>query len=106
MRPHRDPAGTNGQEAPVHAGGNGLTRAHGQVQLAGPAGSRAGSVAWPVRSGLVPPPAESFTTRPDMVPGLEAALVPGAAVALVPGEDAGSAGLAGDHPARPSSRLT
>ena len=34
---------------------------------------------------------ESFTTRPDTVPGLEAALVPGAAVALVPGEDAGSA---------------
>jgi hypothetical protein len=48
-------------------------------------------VAWPVRSGLVPPLAEGFTTRPGTVPGLEAALVSGAAVALVPGEDAGSA---------------
>ena len=34
---------------------------------------------------------ESFTTRPDTVPGLEAALVPGAARALAPGEEAGSA---------------
>jgi hypothetical protein len=91
----------------VHADGYGLTPADGQVQRAGPTGSRAGSAAWPVRSGLVPPLAESFTTWPDTVPGLEAALVPGAAVALVPGEDARErTGLAGDHPARPSSRLT
>ena len=91
MRPDRDPAGTNGQEAAVHAGSYGLTPADGQAQRAGSAGSRAGSVAWPVRSGLVPPLAEGFTTRPDTVPGLEAALVRGAAVALVPGEDSGSA---------------
>lgn len=63
-------------------------------------------MAWPVRSGLVPPLAESFTTRPDTGPGLEAALVPGAAVALVSGEDAGSApdwpGIIRHDPARGS----
>ena len=47
-------------------------------------------MAWPVRSGLVPPLADGFITRPETVPGLEAALVPGDAVALIPGQaDAG-----------------
>jgi tetratricopeptide (TPR) repeat protein len=49
-------------------------------------------VAWPVRSGLVPPLAEGFVARAETVPGLEAALVPGAVVALVPGMAAGGAG--------------
>jgi NCS1 family nucleobase:cation symporter-1 len=77
MPPDPGLAGTNGLQALVHAGSYGLTHA------GGPAGSRAEGVAWPVRSGLVPPPAEGFTTRPDTVPGLEAALVPGAAVLIV-----------------------
>ena len=74
----------------MHAGSYGLTPAYSPAPPVAPAGSRTGGVAWPVRSGLVPPLAEGFTTRPDTVPGLEAALVPGAAVALVPGQDAGS----------------
>ena len=52
------------------------------------AGPQRRGVAWPVRSGLVPPLAEGFIARPETVPGLEAALVPGAAVALVPGQEA------------------
>jgi hypothetical protein len=90
----------------VHAGGYRLTPADGQAQRAGSAGSRAGSVPWPVRSGLVPPLAEGFTTRPDTVPSLEAALVPGAAVALVPVRMPGARRTGRDRPARPSSRLT
>jgi hypothetical protein len=46
------------------------------------------NVAWPVRSGLVPPLAEGFIARPETVPGLEATLVPGATVALVPSPEA------------------
>ena len=90
MRPGRDTAGTNGQEAAVYAGSYGLTAADGQAQPAGPAGSQAGGVAWPVRAGLVPPLADGFVARPETVPGLEAALVTGAAVALVPGRAAAS----------------
>jgi Tetratricopeptide repeat len=59
----------------------GLTPMAGQAPLVG----AAGGVAWPVRSGLVPPLAEGFIARTETVPGLEAALVPGAVVALVPG---------------------
>jgi Tetratricopeptide repeat len=91
MRPDRHPAETDGQEAPGYAGRYGLTPANGPAPPAGPSRSRAQAVAWPVRSGLVPPLAEGFTTRPDTAPGLEAALVPGTAVALVPGQDGGSA---------------
>jgi hypothetical protein len=58
-----------------------------QVRAHGVAPSR--GVAWPVRSGLVPPLAEGFVSRPETVAGLEAALVPGAAVALVPGQQDG-----------------
>ena len=54
-----------------------------------PGGRAGGGVAWPVRSGLVPPLAEGFIARTETVPGLEAALVPGAVVALVPGKTAG-----------------
>ena len=39
------------------------------------AGNPVRNVAWPVRSGLVPPLAEGFILRPDTVPGLERALV-------------------------------
>ncbi len=58
----------------------GLTPVSGQL----PPAAEAGGVAWPVRSGLVPPLAEGFIARTETVPGLEAALVPGAMVALVP----------------------
>ena len=92
-RPGRDPAGENGQETPVTAGSYGLTSANAPAQ---PAGSPARGVAWPVRSGLVPPLADGFVARPETAPGLEAALVPGAAVALVPGQSAaGTAGWPG-----------
>ena len=53
-----------------------------------PPARAAGGVAWPVRSGLVPPLAEGFIARTETVPGLEMALVPGAVVALVPGKTA------------------
>ena len=86
MRPDRGLAGPNGPEVLVYAGSYGLTPADGPAQLAGPAGSQAAGVTWPVRSGLVPPLADGFITRPETVPGLEAALVPGDAVALVPGQ--------------------
>jgi tetratricopeptide (TPR) repeat protein len=66
------------------AGSYGLTPAVGQA----PPGGVAGGVAWPVRSGLIPPLAEGFIARTETVPGLEAALVPGAVVALVPGKTA------------------
>ena len=68
------------------AGSYGLTPMAGQA----PPGGAAGGVAWPVRSGLVPPLAEGFIARTETVPGLEAALVPGAVVALIPGTAAGS----------------
>ena len=55
---------------------------------AGTAGNAARAVAWPVRSGLVPPLAEGFVVRPETGPDLEPALVPGSAVALVPGREA------------------
>ena len=67
------------------AGSYGLTPMAAQA----PPAVAAGGVAWPVRSGLVPPLAEGFITRTETVPGLEAALVPGAVVALVPGTAAG-----------------
>ena len=69
-----------------------------QAQPAGPAGNSPRGVAWPVRSGLIPPLAEGFIARPETVPGLEATLVPGAAVALVPGQEA-----PGDGHDRPGS---
>jgi tetratricopeptide (TPR) repeat protein len=47
--------------------------------------SLGGEVAWPVRSGAVPPLAVGFIARQESAPALGAALVPGAAVALVPG---------------------
>ena len=54
---------------------------------AGPAGVPARAVAWPARTGAVPPLAEAFTARTDSMPGAEAVLVPGAVVALVPGRE-------------------
>ena len=72
----------------MQPGGYGLTSADGQAQPSRPAVARAGCVAFPVRSGLVPPLAEGFVVRHETVPGLETALVPGAAVALVSGQEA------------------
>lgn len=73
----------------MHTDSYGLVPVDRQAQPAGPAGERMRGVAWPVRSGLMPPLAEGFIPRPDTVPGLEAALAPGAAVALVPGQARG-----------------
>jgi hypothetical protein len=96
MQPDRGLAGTNGLEALVYAGSYGLTSADGSAHPAGLAGSQPRGVAWPVRSGLVPPLADGFIARPETMPGLEAAVVPGAAVALVPGRStASAAGWAG-----------
>ena len=91
MRPDPGLAGTSGLESLVYAGSYGLTPADGPAQPAGPARSQARDVAWPVRSGLVPPLADGFIARPESVPGLEAALVPGAVVALVSGRPSASA---------------
>ncbi len=76
MRPDRDPAWENGQEAAVHAGRYGLTPTDGQAPPACPTGSQVPGGAWPVRAALVPPLADGFITRPETVPGLEAALIP------------------------------
>jgi tetratricopeptide (TPR) repeat protein len=91
MRPDPGLAGASGLEALVYAGSYGLTPAAGPAHPAGPARSQARDVAWPVRSGLVPPLADGFIARPESVPGLEAALVPGAVVALVSGRSSASA---------------
>jgi hypothetical protein len=88
MRPDPGLAGTNGLEALVYAGSYGLTPADGPAQMGG---SQPLGVAWPVRSGLVPPLADGFIARPETVPGLEAVVVPGAAVALVPSRSRASA---------------
>jgi hypothetical protein len=61
----------------------------GQTQLARSAGDRGRGVAWPAWSGLVPPLAEGFISRPETMPDLETALVSGAAVALVPARQGG-----------------
>ena len=96
MRPDRSLAGPNGLQVLVDAGSYGLTPADGPAHPAGLAGSQPRGVAWPVRSGLVPPLADGFIARPETMPGLEAAVVPGAAVALVPGRPtASAAGWAG-----------
>jgi tetratricopeptide (TPR) repeat protein len=42
-------------------------------------------VAWPVRSGAVPPLADGFRGRPETAPALGVALVPGSAAVLVSG---------------------
>src|ERR1700761_4884195 len=46
--------------------------------------SPGGQVIWPIRSGLVPPLADGFISRPESAPGLGQALAPGNTVALVP----------------------
>jgi hypothetical protein len=55
-----------------------------QMPAGGPAEWPDGPSARPVRSGIVPPLADGFSTRPETSPNLGAVLVPGAAVALVP----------------------
>ena len=61
-----------------------------QVPAGGPAESPDGQALWPVRSGVVPPLADGFSTRPESAPRLGAALVPGSAVVLVPGRGGGT----------------
>jgi tetratricopeptide (TPR) repeat protein len=58
---------------------------HSRMQPDDPTGPAATQVTWPVRSGAVPPLADGFSTRPESVPGLSAALRPGATVVLTPG---------------------
>src|SRR5215469_1234944 len=58
-----------------------------QVLAPDSAGSH-GGVTWPVRSGLVPPLAEGFISRPESAPGLAQAVAPGAIVALTPARTA------------------
>ncbi|HWF79774.1 MAG TPA: tetratricopeptide repeat protein [Streptosporangiaceae bacterium] len=58
-----------------------------QVLAPESAGSH-GGVTWPVRSGLVPPLAEGFISRPESAPGLGQAAAPGATVALTPARSA------------------
>src|SRR5215471_17094578 len=45
-------------------------------------GPPVGKAAAPLRSGVVPPLAEGFTTRPESAAGLAEALMPGSTVAL------------------------
>ena len=62
------------------------------ARAAPPAGNRVRSLAWPARTGVIPPLADAFTARRDSVPEIESLLIPGAAVALVPSwENAGHA---------------
>jgi tetratricopeptide (TPR) repeat protein len=55
-----------------------------QVLAPGSAEPHSGGVAWPVRSGLVPPLAEGFISRPESAPNLGQLLAPGATVVLTP----------------------
>src|SRR5487761_1601438 len=57
---------------------------HSRVPAKGPAVSPGDRVAWPVRTGAVPPLADGFVSRPETAAGLRTALVPGATVVLVP----------------------
>jgi tetratricopeptide (TPR) repeat protein len=59
-----------------------------QVLAPDSAEPKSGGVAWPVRSGLVPPLAEGFISRPESAPNLGQILVPGATVVLAPNRDA------------------
>ena len=102
--PGSSPGSRSGRNQ-MHMDSYGLTPVDDQAHPAGPGGRQMRSMAWPVRSGLVPPLAEGFIARTETVPGLEAALVPGAAVALVTGhEAAGVRGTGPGHAARLSSR--
>ena len=49
-----------------------------------PASGPGEQVGWPVRSGSMPPLADTFSSRPETAPRLGAALVPGAVVVLAP----------------------
>lgn len=71
---------------------------HNQVPPEESTGSAVVQVTWPVRSGAVPPLADVFSTRPETVPGLSAALEPGATVVLVPARAKGAGAGAKGHP--------
>src|SRR5487761_283518 len=57
---------------------------HSRVPAKGSAVSPGDRVAWPVRTGVVPPLADGYVSRPETAAGLRTALVPGATVVLVP----------------------
>jgi hypothetical protein len=68
----------------VRTGSYGTVTSAGRDGPAGPAGSQARAIAWPVCSGLVSPAADGWISR-ETGSALAAALeVPGSAVALVP----------------------
>jgi hypothetical protein len=75
---------TEREQVPAGGGGQRLTGT--RPPDPGPAGPQA--PVWPVRTGVVPPLADGFVSRPETVPGMAAALVPGAVVALVSGHPA------------------
>src|SRR5262245_1448327 len=47
-------------------------------------GASSGGIVWPVRSGLVPPLARGFTSRPESAAAIARALRPGSVTVLVP----------------------
>jgi len=74
-----------------------------RVQPDEPTGPGVAPVTWPVRSGAVPPLAESFSPRPETVPDLGAALGPGATVILAPAPARGGDDQVSGHP-RPTGK--
>jgi tetratricopeptide (TPR) repeat protein len=56
-------------------------------------------VTWPVRSGALPPLADSFGARPETVPNLTGTLQPGSTVVLAPSPADGAARPTGRRPA-------
>ena len=60
-----------------------------QVRAAGPAVTAPASPSGPVRIGLVPPPAEGYSARPETAAGLTSALEAGTTTVLVPARAAG-----------------
>jgi tetratricopeptide (TPR) repeat protein len=84
-------ARTTGMADGRRGGPDPLMAAHGDpAALGAAAGNPVRGVAWPARTGTVPPLADAFAVRADSVPGIGAMLAPGAAVALVPGQEGGA----------------
>src|SRR5215469_4787824 len=75
--------------APIHPGPRLKVAAQVNNQVLAPESAEPHEgVAWPVRSGLVPPLAEGFISRVESAPGLGQAVAPGDVVALTPARTA------------------